>query len=933
MSRRMRLATRVVCLAITCAALSHSSSMARGAPSVTSVELPPASTAWAISSRTGGVAVLETGTNSVVLYPALASAAALDNPRRQPVGAEPVSIAYKPLKDAGYFLVACRGDRSIHVLDEAALKPVKVIGPAVGVTGLTMVAAAASPLSPYAYYSAAASSNGGDGAIGRIDVANLANDGLLEMAEGARFEVAVAADGATLYTRRPGTSPMGFFAWRVLPPQAKGSPVRAQQIVYEHSTRPRYVPDPFAQSVACGPTLYTADLRGVLAELPAVPVAFQPDRPVFFGVTGEQVVAMSYNTYKTIGQPVALPADTSGPVEATGNSRRQPQPRRNTEHDLPWDALISANSGSLLIRARGEQRVTVIPLALFDLPAEPFLYADLDGAGDLTIGQKWSAKVAPRSDGVAVEVSSADEGVKLAGNQLQWTPGDGDVGPKSITLRLSSGKLERLQRVDLIVRRPGLALPIVPRQVHASPDGRRILALAPHRDPAARGQQQPQEPAPGQGRTRAVLVDTGAMSIVADRVIPADVRLEGQREGSFTTTVDDERAYLPLTSADAMLVVSMKDLSDVKRVFTPGRPTAMRSAAGNLYVSIHERPTQLYALPAVEPASTVKPDGHAEVHVPVWTGDHWFFRGLLYGPDLREPVMIVRSGLRALPPWAGANDGDYPWSRGQPPVPMPWGVRLEGRQQLVRSSGQRIANLSGRDAVLLADVPAVAILLTQQTNTGSRAEVVLSDLVLGSLSQPFVLSDEPRRAGVDGGQHDAMSLLLAPQAGGSLFAVVGDRLYVLRIDPFKSLGLPEPVWIEPRPKVAANAGGVVTVGHAAHGGKPPLTFALAGEREGITIDAKTGVVTIDPAALKTLHPVFGSIANDFQHDQATRQKLQPAQAYAAYAKVYGPLFESVAGRKPLGVPIAVPIVVKAIDAEQQESRLAYLVPVDVAPPQ
>lgn len=901
-----------------------------------SIDLPKSAGPWAVSSATGGVAVIESATNQVALFPSISSDGTFDGARRQPVGAQPVSITHKPMEDGGFFIVACKGDRTIHVLDEKTLKPAKVFK--LSTNGAArFVAAASDPASPLVYFALTrGDSTQVNGTIGRLDLSKMVVEGPMEMAAHDEFEVTPSADGSIFYLRKATSTPAGFEAWRVLPPASEKRASRAIPIFGEHTEKARYVPDAIGHTVATGKFLYSANLQTQIAELPAEVVCFLRTQPVIIGVKKNALIAMSSNDHRIIGKPVELPDLAPEAEEAAAR-------RQHGLADPLWEVHVDEKNENLVAREHRRGRegdkygdsIVVIPLSAMELPDEPFLFADAPNGAELTVGEPWEAKVTKRSDAASLELASGPEGMTRDGDTLKWTPTQEQVGVVTGSLRMAAKDIERLQPFNVTVRQRHVALPFAPHEMLVSPDGKRIVVLHPSSFDLTKRMGAEEDRA-----TRVVLVDTASGRVLADRIIPFDVGVS-RDQNMKSAAIDDEQVYLPAMSADAFYALSLKDLSDVKRVFLPGRPHGMRVAGDKLFVTIRDKPIQMYTIPSLNlepvPQSPLNAQVSQEANAaPQPAGTGWFYRGVLYDAAMSEPLLLAQSW--EFPSFPMSQEQNELRSREGGLTPSTWDIRRVNANTLQRASGQNIGNVTGRDIEILGVAPAAAALVMPDgAGRQIRADIVIHDLVTASPVATIPLIDEPRDAaayGSPGNSGESPPMLEQAGEGSLLVALVSDKIFLLPTAPFKTLELPEPLWIEPKQSAfAASPGRPSTFTYKAHGGTAPLVYALVGATEGVSIDSQSGVVTVDSSKMinQAGDVLRGWVQDRHRYDQTAGKQRSPDEMVDAYRTVSGEAFAQLTGQTPSGLPIALPIVVSVSDAEQQQTQLAHLILLDIDP--
>ena len=908
------------------------------------VELPMRGLAFAVSPNSGALALINPDRPAVMVLPDVSAKGSAELAVEVKVGDTPAGLVHKQLGDRGYFLALCARDRTLYMIDDVKFTVVDKVTLAKSMP--SWLVAASDPASPYAYYvgvSAEREPVFHDEAVCRIDLRNKKDDGQVMLGNSSWdvSEVACSADGTMLYGRRPNTSPTGVYAFRI--PTDEKRPIVGAPIAAMHQSAQPFQPDPFGQYVASGKLLFKYDLERV-AELPAAPLCFLPDRPVFLGLDqqGENLHAFSYNTLKTL-DVVGLPGwrwgrdGGAGRGNAQGraamrqrfdNDRWAPvgKPRRMFQTAIMYDRL----NGNIIVCQ--DTAAAVVPLKVLSLPEEVFLRATVEGKTSLNVGEGMTLKLARKDPKVRVALGPAPAGVKLSpgGDELTWTPGDDQIGAHTVHLNLSGGGQERVQEISLVVRRRSIDMGFVPADVAVSPDGKLAVALERFADPQTRNRAD-QRIVPG---SRVAVVDLERLAVVAVRTLPTNVH---------EVAIDARHVYAGMTESDAFYVLSSKDLSEVKRVFTKGRVTALVPVADKFIFAASDRgPAAAFRLPEVAPADAEHPalpdhlrhldsDGRGG---PRPASGGWFHFGALYSHDMSTVRLIVAP--LGIPQVALAADGkgffQDPFGREGMPATT-WGV--QAHQHLVRRvSGENVGTVHALATTVLDDLPAVAAIPKPQQEAlaadgktpRERFQLVLHDLVTTAAVETITLSDEPPRYGriyddARGGR------IIASR--GQVIAQVRQHLFVI---PTKGLGgkLPEPLHFvlptgpEDAMPVVLEPPRPAVINLRAAGGKGPIQYSLAAESPAISVDKSTGRVTVEPAPFidKAIELLLPSVRSA-RIDHGAGRQATPEEAVARAAMASAPQFARYAGRAPRGVPVAVPVRVIARDAEQQAAVLSF----------
>jgi hypothetical protein len=114
--------------------------------------------------------------------------------------------------------------------------------------------------------------------------------------------------------------------------------------------------------------------------------------------------------------------------------------------------------------------------------------------------------------------------------------------------------------------------------------------------------------------------------------------------------------------------------------------------------------------------------------------------------------------------------------------------------------------------------------------------------------------------------------------------------------------------------------GKTTLKHSASGGKAPLQFNLISAVDGVSIDEKSGDVTLDEAKVLAEATKY---AEQVLSQRRTEDTLQ--NEFRRYAVSLIPVASEVLGRKPTGFPVAIPVRVEVTDNELITDQVQYFV--------
>ena len=905
-------------------------------------EAPPVSKLLTIADD-GTVAMINASERKLTLYPHLSSAGVFSDAIAIPLESTPLQVVFKRLTKGGVFVVSLSGGaRPLSVFDAhtgAALKSCSMM-----VSDPISLAPAGNADSPYVYYAGDLTGIGRPSA-GRVDLNRFTDDGPIELPDYDRYELVVSDDGTLLYARRPGTSPMGFMSFRITSEPLNSTHVlRATKIVYEHETRPAYVVDPSTGNVVSGNVMYAPDLSSTVATLPAYVVAFSRSRPLMFGFGADgSLQVLSANTHAVLSQLPLTPGATATPLSASNAgvvptykpptsrpSRRLNRTRRptigGTNTPAPFACLVDDAHQTLLLAS--PEHVIVVHLADLSLPNEPSLGVTIAGGTTLMQGQAWAATVKPKDAKTTVTLAgSPPVGLTCTHNTLRWTPAVSDIGSHSLLLHLVSGTTARDMPITLDVRRACLALDMDVQSMNVSPDGSTALLIGTEATATRRMRSRPDDT----NLQRLTLVDLRHQTVLARRTMEVPIS---------AAAVDSHFAYVGLQGSAAMMTLSLRDLSDAKRIFTAGPVYQLRPTGPRLYVAMQGKPTTWFATPELKPDPTPPSPGPFDNQsTPLPTAFHggWFINNVVYAADFKAVKALVQDD--ELPRLTSAavpfNGSMY----GQPPVDD-WGVQIMG-DQLRRVGRQEVVNFGQRGAVasgearvgaLLHDVPALVVLTRSRSRSDTaalateRADLSVFDVVTGVQRATLPLFDEPTNPG------DGVTPPLLDSAPGRIIAEVNGRLFVIPTSQLPVDKLTRPLEVSPPDGALMVApAGLTTLEYTVTGGQAPVSLALDAQAEGISLDSASHQLTIESAPLlpRAVDLIAQTIQNRFSYAAAGGSSTTQSTPGALYRDWAAKRYRQVTGRSPMGYAVAVPISVVATDADQQQYKLQHTLLLDV----
>ncbi len=523
-------------------------------------------------------------------------------------------------------------------------------------------------------------------------------------------------------------------------------------------------------------------------------------------------------------------------------------------------------------------RAVVVDLKSTGFTFRPLLLMELPAVASVELGGSLRLPLTVNAADASFQILQGPPGARIEAGALAWTPGPADVRSHEIRLQARAGASRDIATVRLDVTRPRVVLehPVARLAIDAS--GRRAVA--------ASGVNRETE-------IKLTLVDVERRSVIATRPTA---------QGVSAIHVDALGVYLAPAQGSVFHALKPEDLSDRGRTFLNQGVTAFGSLPdGRLIVAAGEERI-LFDARTLARLGTLRADRFSRPPAGAFQPLH---DGALIGGQVYDASgkVVLRVGSFGLPTLT-----DHPRSS-VPPLTL-WN-RTVAHGSLSHSDGRGIANWSGMGAVLLEGHPAAVSANTASTSKRQEVTVTLSlevrDLVSGTPTEPILLYQGP---------------VERPASGtGVLLRAAGTRVVAAHENMIFVVDVAEAVRNLPRPVVFRHAADPLEAGidrsvpirFQAEGGKGPLTYQLLFEYRGLSLNAKTGEVTVDvPLIWKGYAERLGKPAGF-----GAARVVGKEQAAAARE-----LYKAMTGKATDAMPFELPIQLAAQDSEGQTAKLA-----------
>lgn len=838
---------------------------------------------FALNPETGQVAAIDAERGTAALFTLKDSKA--EQVATATVGATPVSICFKRFGSKSYFAVVCSQESNFTLLNAADLTRAAKI-PTSG-AGTSLVFCSLNPEDPFVYYTYG---SGHDSRCGVIDVRNMSDAGT---AFASIMDGAISASGRFGYQRGP-WSPSGFTSFRMTSSFAAKKPVFQIEFSEHRSVHP-YLPDPFDSYTAVGCVLHTADLTRQVASINLNVVAFASARPLVFGMQVNDsfgradqnkplvLQAASYNTFQITGEPVTLPvyfgiASTPLPRGVAGQADFKAVATRN--RFLPDD-----KRQQLLCCSRNQ--IVPVPYDEFKAAEEPFLQLAMKSPEVVRIGTASEFAFSLTDDKVEVEFTGLPDGAKAEKLKVTWSPEPAQLGTHTITARLKSGDLERIQTFNVEAANESILLPFSPNGMVMNPAGTIGVCW-----------QSLQNNSDGViTETRLATVDVRGRKVLASKA--DSLRIQG-------AAVSDKHVFLYEPNGSFIQIHDLLTLARVKTVYAYDLISRLTIYRDDTLLALGPARTSVFNVSNFS-RKKLPTDATLELSSlgPVWGQ-------AVLDDKLEKPRLLLgAAGVFSLDGESGAlNRSNFSHKMlGEPQQQPP--QQNVGRRGPLEQAG------------VLADQPAYRARIEFQAVPNGKAStnrmtVLLQDWVRGSLIQKVPVAVRSSYQNPRGGSNNRLIVPLADQV------LVGweDELY--------PIPLPKPLPPEFRTGITLRPDhshqtfqdakdGVLTLPHVATGGSGQKTFSLRFAPSGLEIDQSTGVVTVRWSELSP------RVVDFLQKMIPVGPGSEPAASIANYRAGAAEALKRHFGREPDGVPILLPIAVRVQDEDAQSTELRYSV--------
>ncbi len=863
------------------------------AAEVVSLKLPVDASDFAMNPDAGDLVALDAERNRAMLF----RRDELDRAKATPavetnVGPTPVSVCFKKYKDQSYFAVVCTQDAHLFLLDAGTLALKKKIP--IAASGVSQVTASTNLEDPYVYYNYG---SGHDSKAGVVDLRALADRGPVF---DQSMDCAISANGMYAYRRGP-WSPSGFEALICTNGQQGEKPLFTS-VHREHTSTAAYVPDPHNQYTAAGNGLFSVILDKRVAGFDFTPLAFASQRPLIFGIAGQDpsrlerrnpstrtLVAASYNSFTKIGESIPLPAP---------EAKESPLPRGvPSQADFKQvgrrSRLIVDDARSRLLFAERTQ-VLLIPWKDLQLPDEPLMIARLENTQDLNVGESHRLKVLLADPRVQMEADLLPDGATFKDSVVTWQPTPDQLGETAFEITLKHGDLQKNARLIVQVVTPSIKLPFMAGSVTMDDtDGPLIVSIAS----ANPRNYRPSGATVPVSTSQLAAIDTSSRKILATAAVSRPLR---------TVTVAQELVLLTFNDDPSTIdIYDRAQLKRLKSIIASGPINRVRVQddvvvlTSNQLVEVFDKSTwkrrQLFT-PSNPAANLLGSNLADSAHGVLVDGVLRNFRG--------EPLLV------AAPfdlPTMGQIDGRV--------MTTLFGLEESNRFEAARAQPAAVP-IPGTS--LTANIAFTA----RGMSNPNRSIGELSLLIGGQETDRILLARAPLPA-----QPTPEATVPPPALGvsrGMVAVVHGNQLYLWKPPAKEPEATPTSLeWTARQSTFALLETEPTVLKHEIRGGRPPYQFVLQTPMEGLSLDEKSGDIRAEWSAMRPF--VESQLV---QPNAAVRQAQEVLQTESQRQRLATELKRRL-NVDTKGLPVAIPIRVRVSDADDRSLTLQYLVLADV----
>ncbi|MFN9987501.1 MAG: hypothetical protein ACK52S_18285 [Pirellula sp.] len=708
-----------------------------------------------------------------------------------------------------------------------------------------------------------------------------------------------------------------------------------QRFSYVHSVavaKPQLCLDPFEELAIVGSDIYSTELVKKNDALPISPSVYLGNEPFVIGYeeveldplagAGVQarstfgnrdgkekairILACSTRTLSPVGKEIVInynvKRDPTLPVDSVPSDSISadsvPAQRGFTKApEAPLPQLLVIPTQRLLVLADSDS-FHLIPWDELELPEVPRLSLRPTDASVLTVGTEADMTLETIDSRARVTEVSTPSGVSQDGNRVRWTPSREQLGSQILSATITDGIESDVKQVNVFVASRHLSLPFTPGGFEIDDANQQVLIWdTPNRD-ASLNQQR-----------RLALIDLNSMRIVAERNLSryaAAAAFSKSRIAVVPASENMNQCYF-LERSNLNFVKESTFSSPIKYIGSGGDVFLVQDSSG-----LHVFPEGTLKSVAAGQVSFQK---YQSWEGQLWTSFGYLTQGFLYGFDGEKKLLIAPERL-------------FDIDESQPSIPS----MLIAKSKPVLSESSRNAgkSRSRNQDLLVYDIPGTREKIKFEVQslpgdmaTGKHATRKLF-LQTPKSSKPELLDVVPQPSFVSSPSNESLGLFTGTQRG--LWCYFGRNLYKkdLTLPPKKSDAV---FVISPKQShflIATDQKSELH--HEVLNGRGRTKFSLASDRIPMSIEADTGVVTLDPEAFVPYanRKLAAYLKNNVRGSGIAIEVTSYQRRVREHTRHF-------IGRYSEKLPVTLPIEISASDSAGSQSNLRYHVIVELNP--
>ncbi|GAA4438383.1 hypothetical protein [Bremerella cremea] len=621
--------------------------------------------------------------------------------------------------------------------------------------------------------------------------------------------VAMSRDGKWIVPdSRGATSPSGADLMKVDEEEATFTQVRDY-----HDSFGQMVAGPMNRYWTFGNALYTLDITKKVRSFGGTPVAIHPHLDLVAAFSSGGLLLERFSDASPIGT-VSLPAATANAGNRSSRNSRRSNIDPTVQFDLKHNVVFvgTESHGTWIDLAPYSENIA--PLKVVQAPSEvtTTVMKPLEIALPVTnADQEPAAKL---------RIAEGPETATLIDGKLSWTPRAQDVGFFNFRLEVVSTNDEKvLDSADMTVHvtLPKVDLEFQARAMEISENGQFLVVWGPV---AGKDSRHPAQPGPDD----VAVVNLKTLEIIARKSLPQGVRC---------ATIDENYVYLAPNSGTLFYRLDHQ-LAGSERQFLQSAPKQLVKFAPNVVVAEGSK-LQAFDTQKMQPVPLNSPQNFALIGENViQIGSRVFDRQT--GETLR---ITPTDGLPTLVRNEATGFYRLP-DRNQSPVR--WGRRLQG-SSLSNSKGRQITSWpGGRIGVISERWPMGVLVASSQQGRIVNTTMELCDLVEGLVKHSAVI-DVSSNGNSRGTFFNGANRLLVHEQ--TVLFLNNTELLVATIPTDVAEAMPVPVHFsqDQVTEIALSPSAVIPLRTA--GLREGVTFSLLAESPGLTLDPKSGKLTVE----------------------------------------------------------------------------------------